>query len=196
MFGPGDDGWLQQARRDHYPPERNQVPAHLTLFHHLPPGESASWDSGSPPPPAAPPPRATIPGLIDLGGGTAYRVESEDLEDIRAEIADAFYGLLIPQDMAPWRPHITIQNKVEPREAKALQQRLRATFAPRPLAIGLSPHGVIWAARGSSCGTLQLPRLIHLADAVAIIIERRQPRFEMTAEQGHVGQLVHPLRRR
>ena len=67
--------------------------------------------------------------------GTAYRVESEELEAIREEIADAFHGLLIPQDQARWRPHITIQNKVEPREAKALQQRLRATFEPRPLTI-------------------------------------------------------------
>ena len=37
LFGPGDDGWLQQLRRTHYPAGRNRVPAHLTLFHHLPP---------------------------------------------------------------------------------------------------------------------------------------------------------------
>jgi hypothetical protein len=43
--------------------------------------------------------------------------------------------MLTPQDQAPWRPHITIQNKVEPREGKALQAELRAGFAPRPLAI-------------------------------------------------------------
>ena len=54
---------------------------------------------------------------------------------MRAELADAFRGLLIPQDMAPWRPHVTIQNKVEPREARRLQQQLRAMFEPRPLAI-------------------------------------------------------------
>jgi hypothetical protein len=39
------------------------------------------------------------------------------------------------QDRAPWTPHVTIQNKVEPREAKALQSELRATFLPRPVAI-------------------------------------------------------------
>jgi hypothetical protein len=43
--------------------------------------------------------------------------------------------MLTPQDQAPWRPHVTIQNKVEPRDAKALQAQLRATFQPRPLAI-------------------------------------------------------------
>ena len=36
-FGDGDNGWLQELRRAHYPPERNRVPAHLTLFRHLPP---------------------------------------------------------------------------------------------------------------------------------------------------------------
>jgi hypothetical protein len=43
--------------------------------------------------------------------------------------------LLTPQDRAGWRPHVTIQNKVEPAEARALQQALEADFRPRPLVI-------------------------------------------------------------
>jgi hypothetical protein len=73
--------------------------------------------------------------VTDLGSGTALRVESEELEDIRYDLAEALRGLLTVQDRAPWRPHITIQNKVEPREARRLQQQLRAGFEPRPLAI-------------------------------------------------------------
>jgi hypothetical protein len=72
---------------------------------------------------------------MDLGEGTALRVESEGLEDVRDDLALALRGLLTPQDMAPWRPHVTIQNKVEPREARALQARLRAVIQRRPLAI-------------------------------------------------------------
>jgi hypothetical protein len=72
---------------------------------------------------------------MDLGEGTALRIESEELEDMRYELAEALHGLLTPQDAGPWRAHVTIQNKVEPREARALQARLRATFQPRPLAI-------------------------------------------------------------
>ena len=72
---------------------------------------------------------------MDHGEGTALRVDSEELEDIRHDLAEAFRGLLIPQDQAPWRPHVTIQNKVEPKEARRLQQQLRATLEPRPLAI-------------------------------------------------------------
>ncbi|HEY0148680.1 MAG TPA: 2'-5' RNA ligase family protein [Allosphingosinicella sp.] len=122
-------------RRTHFPPERNQVPAHLTLFHHLPPDLGSELDHRLAAFAAAPPPRATIAGVIDLGRGTAFRVVSEELEDIRYDLALAFRGLLTPQDQAPWRPHVTIQNKVEPKEAKCLQRELRATFEPRPLAI-------------------------------------------------------------
>jgi hypothetical protein len=72
---------------------------------------------------------------MDLGEGTALAVRSEALEDIREDLAEALHGLLTPQDRTPWRPHVTVQNKVEPREARALQQRLRAGFEPRPLSI-------------------------------------------------------------
>jgi hypothetical protein len=135
IFGDGDNGWLQEMRRTHFPPERNQVPAHLTLFHHLPPGLAAELGRRLAFHAAAPPPRANVAGVIDLGGGTAFRVESEELEDIRDDLAEAFRGLLIRQDQAGWRPHVTIQNKVEPKEARRLQQQLRATFQPRPLEI-------------------------------------------------------------
>ena len=135
LFGPGDDGWLQQLRRAHYPAERNQVPAHLTLFRQLPPGAGAELSARLARAVAAPPPRAALAGIIDLGEGTALRVESEALEALRAELADALHGLLTPQDQAPWRPHITLQNTVAPKAAKRLQLQLRATYEPRPLAI-------------------------------------------------------------
>ena len=135
MFGDGDNGWLQELRRTHYPPERNQVPAHLTLFHHLPPSLERELGQRLAVYAAAPAPRAQIAGIIDLGAGTALRVGSDELEDIRYDLADAFGGMLTPQDSAPWRPHITIQNKVEPREARRLQERMRAAFEPRTLSL-------------------------------------------------------------
>jgi hypothetical protein len=135
LFGPGDDGWLQELRRAHYPPDRNRVPAHLTLFRQLPPSIERELSRRIAACAATPPPRASLAGVADLGEGTALRVESEALEDIRQDLAEALHGLLTPQDQSPWRPHVTIQNKVEPREARALQRRLRATFQPRPLAI-------------------------------------------------------------
>jgi 2'-5' RNA ligase len=126
---------LQQLRRAHYPVERNLVPAHLTLLRQLPPSLEAELATRLARAAAAPPPRATIAGIMDLGEGTALRVESADLEAIRADLAEAFHGLQTPQDMAPWRPHITIQNKVDPSEARALQRQLGLGFEPRPLSI-------------------------------------------------------------
>ena len=134
-FGDGDNGWLQDLRRTHYPPERNRVPAHLTLFRQLPPSLEGELATRLARAAAAPPPKAAIAGIIDLGEGTALRVESAALQAIRADLAEALHGLLTPQDQAPWRPHVTIQNKVAPRVARALQQQLRATLEPRPLAI-------------------------------------------------------------
>lgn len=134
LFGDGDNGWLQELRRAHYPPERNQVPAHLTLFRQLPPSLEAELATRLARAAAAPPPRAAIAGIMDLGEGTALRVESEALEAIRAALAEAFHGAMTPQDRI-WRPHVTIQNKVAPRAARALQRQLAASFEPRPLAI-------------------------------------------------------------
>jgi hypothetical protein len=84
---------------------------------------------------ASRPPAATISGVMDLGGGTALRVRSEELEDIRYDLALALRGLLSAQDQGPWAPHVTIQNKVEPRDARRLQESLRGRFDGRPLAI-------------------------------------------------------------
>ncbi len=70
-----------------------------------------------------------------LGRGVAWRIESEGLAAIRARLAEGFTGLLVPQDMAGWRPHVTIQNKVEAAEARALLAAMRAGFRARPLTI-------------------------------------------------------------
>ena len=136
-----DFSWLEHLRRSHYPPERNQVPAHLTIFHALPPSAEAEARSRLASFAKQPPPRAAIEGLIDLGGGVAYRIVSQDLDRIREDLSERLHGLLGAQDNAGWRPHVTIQNKVQPRVSRALIASLERDFAPRPLAIaGLGLH--------------------------------------------------------
>ncbi|SOB87594.1 2'-5' RNA ligase superfamily protein [Sphingomonas guangdongensis] len=136
LFGAEDAAWLNAARRAHFPPERNVLDAHLTLFHHLPPDVGAELKRRlSELTRNQPPPRAWIGSLRNLGRGVAYGVESPELEAIRAELADAFAPLLTPQDRAGWRPHVTIQNKVEPAAARALLAELSAGFTRRPLSI-------------------------------------------------------------
>ena len=86
------------------------------------------------------PPRARIAGLMNLGGGVAFRVASDELSAIRSEIAARLYGLLTAQDASGWSPHVTIQNKVPPRDAKALMIALGDRYDGRPLhlpALGL-----------------------------------------------------------
>jgi hypothetical protein len=134
-FSPADHGWLEGLRRRHFPPERNQVPVHLTLFHHLPPSLERELRDRLGGLAALPPPRADITGVMDLGQGTAFRVASEELEAMRGELAEAFRGMLTPQDGAGWRPHVTIQNKVQRREAIALQRELQIASYPKPLGI-------------------------------------------------------------
>jgi hypothetical protein len=90
---------------------------------------------------ANPAPRATLEGLMDLGGGVAFRVVSPDLDWIRLELSEDLHGLIGAQDAGGWRPHITIQNKVAPRDARALIAKLKRDFRRRPLAIsGLGLH--------------------------------------------------------
>src|SRR3954462_5534338 len=71
IFGDGDNGWLQELRRKHYPADRNRVPAHLTLFHQLPPSAESEVARRLAAHAAAPAPRAEIAGIMNLGEGTA-----------------------------------------------------------------------------------------------------------------------------
>jgi hypothetical protein len=141
LFGEADFKRLDQQRRAYFPPERNQVSAHLTLFHHLPPSCLGELKQRMQEETRCPQPKAMISGLMSLGNGVAYRVDSLALEEARGNLAEAFQGMLTPQDQAPWRPHITVQNKVKPAVAKALHMQLSIGFAPRTLIIvGLATY--------------------------------------------------------
>ncbi len=105
------------------------------MFHHLPPSAAEEVRRRLSAEMREPAPKARLAPPYSLGRGVAYRIDSPGLEAIRARFADAFAGLLTPQDQAGWRPHVTVQNKVAPAAAKALLAELSRDFAPRPLAI-------------------------------------------------------------
>jgi hypothetical protein len=135
-----DQSWANKLRLEHYPAARNHVDAHITLFHHLPPSAYAELKARI----AIlvkdyPAPIAHIDSIINLGSGVAFHLESPELMAVRAYLADIFYNLLMPQDRAEPRLHITIQNKVKPIKARALIAELERSFIQRPLSItGLS----------------------------------------------------------
>ena len=140
-LAPPDFAWLNDLRRRHYPAERNQLPAHLTMFHAIPPSAEAELRQLLRVTAEGSPPRAWIAGVMNLGGGVALRVASDELDRIREELAQRLRGLLTAQDSAGWSAHVTIQNKVPPREAKALIQALGDQFDGRPVRIsGLGLH--------------------------------------------------------
>ena len=123
--------WFEDLRQAHYPPHRNQVPAHLTLFHALPGAEEAFvGETLKAACRAARPIPLSVRGPWSLGRGVAYRVEAPELKALRANLAQAFKPWLVRQDQAPFQPHITIQNKADPAAAKQLLETLQFDFEP------------------------------------------------------------------
>jgi 2'-5' RNA ligase superfamily len=140
---PGDVlAWADGLRRAHYPPERNKLAAHVTLFHSMAPslreelrGVLARFAA------EFAPPKARIDSLMDLGTGTALLVRCPALLAVREAIAEHFHGALTAQDLHEPRLHITVQNKVDRTEARALQGALSASLTPREFAFtGLGLH--------------------------------------------------------
>lgn len=152
-LAPADQRQLDALRRRHFPPERNQLAAHVTMFHALPPSALAEVEGLLRAQSRQAPPEAWLDAVMDLGGGTAFRIRSPGLVAIRDALADSLQGLLTAQDQAGWRPHVTIQNKVPREAARALQSEMRDGFEPRPLSItGLGLHhycGGPWERAGT-----------------------------------------------
>lgn len=122
---PEAAGLFQRLRDQHFPARLNIVPAHLTLFHHLPGGTLlavrkalATSCTGQAPIPFA------ARGFRFLGRGVAVEIEAAGLVEARRHLAGLWAADLTPQDRQPFRPHITIQNKAEPAAARALLARL------------------------------------------------------------------------
>lgn len=137
---------FQAMRQRHFPPARNHIPAHLTLFHHLP-GHRISWvvqELQGICLTAAPLP-GRVAGLRFLGKGVAYDLDCPGLEQLRSRLAAIFATVLTPQDRQRIRPHVTIQNKVAPSEARRLFDDLSTGFQPFPFTVtGL----LLWRYRG------------------------------------------------
>ena len=124
-----------QLRQAHFPPERNFLKAHVTLFHALPPSCERELRAvlaelvreHAPVP-------ALLTGVMKLGRGTALGIESEGMLALWQRLSERFHGLLTPQDEHRPRLHVTIQNKVSIEAAKALQAELAPKVLPREFA--------------------------------------------------------------
>lgn len=123
--------FFEEKRQQYFPPAINYIGAHLTLFHNLP-GEEFEriLKSTARICSAQEPFEMTVPELMKLGRGVAYKVESDDLVALRHALVEQFKPWLIKQDRQKFRPHITIQNKVSPTEATAVFEHLASQFEP------------------------------------------------------------------
>ena len=121
---------FQQMRSEYFPPSIDRTPAHLTLFHQLPGDRHEAIVEII----ATVGVRAAFPvavtGLMPLGRGVAYRVEAPSLLALRKDLATRFSSWLTGQDRERFRPHVTIQNKVTPAEARRTMRTLLASFEP------------------------------------------------------------------
>jgi len=138
--------FFNDLRRAHFPPERNYLDAHLTLFHHLP---GAHLDELTQQLAARSrvqsPLQLRVTGVQFLGQGVAYAVHSSELEALHQELQALWLPDLTRQDQQRRRPHVTVQNKVRPETARALHQQLSDTFEPFE-AVGTGFQ--LWAYRG------------------------------------------------
>ena len=121
---------LDALRRAHFPPERNHLRAHLTLFHHLPGDRLAEVRDTLAAAADRTPVALAFPGVRSLGRGVAAEVTAPELLRLRADLAARFRTHLTPQDAQGFRPHVTVQNKVDPADARALKADLEAGWAP------------------------------------------------------------------
>lgn len=124
--------WLETLRRTHFPPARNLVPAHVTLFHALPGEKAAAIRAVLAEECAAlPPSRVRVGPPRSLGRGVALEVGAPAIALLRERLAGRWRPWLTAQDRQRWRPHATVQNKVSPEAARALHATLDATLGVR-----------------------------------------------------------------
>lgn len=129
---PESQDRLDALRRRHFPPERNHLAEHVTLFHHLP-GDELDEVVGHVREVARRPPfEVPVEGVRSLGRGVALRLASAELLELRADLARRFAGWLGPQDRQRFAPHVTVQNKVSPERARALLETLTHDLAAAP----------------------------------------------------------------
>lgn len=138
--------FFNALRREHFPPARNFLGAHLTVFHnisdrHLTETIEALRSAAL----MQRPMRATSIGVRHLGRGVAFEIDCPDLSSSRRFLRQRFEPWLVPQDLQGWRPHITVQNGVAKIRADELHKHLSSVFQPRMFEVtGLD----LWHYRG------------------------------------------------
>lgn len=131
-----DIAFFDELRRTHFPRDRNQLKAHLTIFHrisdrHLSEARQVLTSTAS----GLSPMQATCTEVSHLGFGVAVNVVCKELEHVRETLCHRLDPWLSSEDLRAWRPHITIQNSVPRSRADRLFSELKKTYETRTILI-------------------------------------------------------------
>lgn len=116
-------------RQKHFPPSRNFIGAHLTLFHSLPNEEEiveAVRDTCN----RQKSFMLSVLKPVSIGKGVAFKIESNELLLLHKALQNKWLEFLSPQDKQKLWPHVTVQNKGRVQEAQELLVELKISFAP------------------------------------------------------------------
>ena len=130
----------------YFPPDRNQVPAHLSLFHQLPGDDRESIDEVLAKVAKGNPPVALrFNAVKPTGRGVMIATLAPSLMAIRNELARAFDRHLTPQDRQPFHPHVMIMNKAEREDVELAMSELQTTWSPWT---GMGDRLILWRYLG------------------------------------------------
>lgn len=149
-----DQARFDRLRAAHFPPERNHLQAHVTLFHALPGehleqvrrdlGEVGRREAHD----------VQVVRVRSLGRGVAYDLRAPELDEVHRELSRRWAAWLTPQDRQRLSAHITVQNKATPEAARRLLAELSSGFEPyavRARGLGLWRYlGGPWEPLGES----------------------------------------------
>ena len=149
-------GLLDELRRRYFSPERNLVPAHVTLFHQLPgdrgreikgmlktAADKQAWIE------------VEVSEVKGMEHGVAVFLRSARLNALRDSLSAEWWPWLGDRDRSGFRPHVTIQNKVDPAEARRTQRLAAAELRLRTVT-GIGLH--LWRYAGGPWEHVQLFR--------------------------------------
>lgn len=122
--------FFNTLRKQYFPPERNFLSAHLTLFHHLSPNEAAIEKDIV----ALSSEQSTLSlhviDVVSIGKGVAYKIDCPPLVQLHKQLQNKWQAWLTPQDKQKLWPHVTVQNKVAPQVARETLDGLKKSFQP------------------------------------------------------------------
>ncbi|HAD97563.1 MAG TPA: phosphoesterase [Cryomorphaceae bacterium] len=138
-LNPEAELFFNKLREEYFPPERNYLKAHLTLFHALPGEQLSEIQSG-----LKEIAGKTIPFQLKpeswkaIGKGVAFILDCPELISLHQQLQSRWTSHLTRQDAQKLWPQITIQNKVSLEEARITMDKIKDLRPPPIQGIGFN----------------------------------------------------------